>query len=87
MQIYDADCDVLRHPPDTYLNLFALPEHLSMLVTSIVVTNSLLLNSLSKIIGIINSAKHFPNRHFELIEKYYASLKKHLQQGISNPEF
>ena len=26
-------------------------------------------------------------RHFELIEKYHVSLKKLMQQGISNPEF
>ena len=44
-----------------YLNLFALPEHLHMLMTSIIVTNSQLPNSLSKAIGIINSSKHFPN--------------------------
>ena len=29
----------------------------------------------------------FYRRHFELIEKYHVSLKKLLQQGISNPEF
>ena len=29
----------------------------------------------------------FYRRHFELIEKYHVSLKKFLQQGISNPEF
>ena len=28
----------------------------------------------------------FYRRHFELIEKYHVSLKKLLQQGISNPE-
>ena len=44
-----------------YLNLFSLPEHLHMLLTSIIVTNSKLPNFLSKVIGIINSAKHFPN--------------------------
>ena len=44
-----------------YLNLFALPEHLRMLLTSIIVTNSKLPNFLSKAIGIISSAKHFPN--------------------------
>ena len=44
-----------------YLNLFALPEHLRMFLTSIIVTNSELPNFLSKAIGIINSAKHFPN--------------------------
>ena len=44
-----------------YLNLFALLEHLRMLLTSIIVTNSYLPNFLSKAIGIINSPKHFPN--------------------------
>ena len=44
-----------------YLNLFALPEHLRMLLTSIIVANSKLPNFLSKAIGIVNSAKHFPN--------------------------
>ena len=44
-----------------YLNLFALPENLRMLLTSIIVTNSKLPNFLSMAIGIINSAKHFPN--------------------------
>ena len=29
----------------------------------------------------------FHRRHFESIEKYHVSLKKLLQQGISNPEF
>ena len=29
----------------------------------------------------------FYRRHFELIEKYHVSLKKLMQQGISNPEF
>ena len=29
----------------------------------------------------------FNRRHFELIEKYHVSLKKPMQQGISNPEF
>ena len=42
-----------------YLNLFALPGHLRMLLTSSIVTNSYLPNFLSKAIGIINSAKHF----------------------------
>ena len=32
-----------------------------MLMTSIIVTNSKLPNSVNKTIGIINSAKHFPN--------------------------
>ena len=37
------DGDVLRRPPyvvHIYLNLFAFPEHLRMLLTSIIVTNS-----------------------------------------------
>ena len=70
-----------------YLILLALPEHLRMLMSLIIVTNSCLPNSLSKTIGIINSAKHFPNffrRRFELIEKNHVNLKKLLQQGISN---
>ena len=37
-----------------YLNLFALPEDLRMLLTSIIVTNSYLPNFLSKAIGIGN---------------------------------
>ena len=37
-----------------YLNLFVLSEHLRMLLTSIIVTNSYLSNFLSKAIGIIN---------------------------------
>ena len=44
-----------------YLNLFTLPEHLRMLLTSLIVTNSYLPNFLSKAIGIINSTKHFPS--------------------------
>ena len=44
-----------------YLNLFDLPEHFCMLLTSIIVTNSELPNFLNKANGIINSAKHFPN--------------------------
>ena len=42
-----------------YRNLFALPDHLRMLVTSIVVKNSWLSNSLGQTIGIINSARRF----------------------------
>ena len=44
-----------------YLNLFVLPEHLRMLLTLIIVTNSVLQNFLRKAIGIINSANCFPN--------------------------
>ena len=70
------------------LNLFAFPEHLRMLITSLIVTNSYLQNFLSKAIGIINSAfSKFYRRHFELIEQYHVSLKKLMQQGNCNPEF
>ena len=48
-----------------YLNFFALPEHLHMLVTSKVITNSNMPNSLSRAIGIINSAKHFSKFIYE----------------------
>ena len=41
--------------------LFALPEHLRTFVISIVVTHSLLPNSVDKAIGIISSAKYYPN--------------------------
>ena len=44
-----------------YLNLFALPEHLHTLLTPKIATNSELPNFLGKAIGIIKSAKHFPN--------------------------
>ena len=56
--------DVPRRPSNyvyIYLNFFALPEHFRMLLTTIIVTNSLLPNFLNKAIGTINSAKHFPN--------------------------
>ena len=38
-----------------YLNLFALPEHLCILLTSIILTNSDLSNSFSKAIGIVGT--------------------------------
>ena len=73
------DGDVPRRPSYAvyiYLNLFALPEHLRMLLTSIIVTNSYLPNFLSKAIGIISIAfSKFYRRHVELIEKYHVSPK------------
>ena len=36
---------------------------------------------------IIISYVKFYRRHSELVEKYNVSLRKHLQQGISEPEF
>ena len=52
-------------------------------------TSTVKANGIGKANGIINSAKHFPNFTVgtDLIEKYHVSLKKLLQQGISNPEF
>ena len=57
------DDDVPRRPSYgvyIYLNLFALIEHLRMLMTSIIV-KFLTVKFFSKAISIINSAKHFPN--------------------------
>ena len=61
-----------------------------MLVTLTVETNFQPPSFSNKAIGSMNSAKYFSKfyrRHFELIEKYHVSLKKLLQQDISNPEF
>ena len=63
------------------LNLFALPERLCKLLTSIIVTNSELPTFLSK------AFSKFYRWHVELIETYRVSLKKLLQQDISYPEF
>ena len=62
------DGDVLGVLPMVYihLSLFALPEHLRMFNSDFNSSNKFLTaNILSKDIGIINSAKLFPN--FELI--------------------
>ena len=68
-----------------YLNLFALSEHLRLLLTSIIVIlncgTSYRYHKLRK------AFSKFYHRHFELIEKYHVSLKKLMQQGICNPEF
>ena len=54
-------------------------------MTSNVVTKPLQPSSLGKATVIINFAK-FYRRHSGLVEKYNVSLKKLLQQGISEPE-
>ena len=69
-----------------YLNTFALPEHLRMIVTSIVVTNAYLPNSCQWNHELHKAFSKFYSRHFELIEKYHVYPKKLLQKGISNPE-
>ena len=72
------------------LNLFALPEHLRMLLTSIIVTNFLTAKLLKQGHGYHKLRKAFSKfyrMHFEFIKKYYVSLKKLMQQGICNPEF
>ena len=52
----------LNVPHGVYISqLIRFARVSSMLLTSIIVTNSLLPKFLSKAIGIINSAKHFPN--------------------------
>ena len=70
-----------------YLNLFALPEHLRMLLTSIIVTTSKLLKQGYRYHKLRKAFSKFYRRHFELIKKYHVSLKKLMQQGICNPEF
>ena len=77
------DCEVPR-PPSYGVYIFALQEHLLMLVIDFISRNKFLIDKLlNKAIGIINSAMHFHRRHYELIEKYNVSLKKLLQRGMS----
>ena len=78
-----------------YLNLFALPEHLRKLLTSIIV----IVNNRSKFLTakllkqgyrynkLRKAFSKFYHIHFGLIEKYHVSLKNFMQQGICNPEF
>ena len=68
-----------------YLNLFALPEHIRMLLTSIITAK--LLRQGYRYHKLRKAFSKFYRRHFELIEKYHVSLKKLMQQGICNPEF
>ena len=68
-----------------YLNLFAMPEHLRMFLTSIIVTNSF--RQGYRYHKLRKAFSKFYRRHFELIEKNNVSLKKLMQQGICNPEF
>ena len=73
-----------------YLNLFALPEHLGMLlifynrnkfITAKLLKQGYRYHKLRK------AFSKFYRRHFELIEKYHVSLKKLMEQGICNPGF
>ena len=60
-----------------------------MLITSIAVTNltGKLLKQGYRYHKLCKTFSKFYHSRFELIEKYLVSLKKLLQQGISNPEF
>ena len=73
-----------------YLNLFASPEHLRMLLTS-VIRNKFLTAKLLKqgywYHKLRKAFSKFYRRDFDLIENYHVSLKKLMQQGICNPEF
>ena len=77
------------HMGYTFLNLFDSPELLQTLVTPTVVTKSLLPNFLGRAIVIINFVgfSKFCRRNSALVEKYGVSLKKYLQQRISETEF
>ena len=55
-------------------------------MTSTVVTKPLQPSSLGKAAVIINFAKQLYRRRSWLVEKYNVSLRKHLQQGMSEPE-
>ena len=58
----NGDVPLSLHPMESIsLNSFVLLEHLAMLLTSILTTNSLLRNFLNKAIGIINFANPFLN--------------------------
>ena len=63
-----------------YLNLFALPEHLRMLLTSI--TTAKVLKQGYRYHKHRKAFSKFYRRQFELIEKYHVSVKKLIQQGI-----
>ena len=65
----------------TYLNLFALPEQSSINHRNKLLKHGYRYHKLSKAFS-----KTY-RRHFELIVKVHVSLKKLVQQGISNQEF
>ena len=88
------DGDVTQRPSYgvySYLNLFALPDRASSHVHDFNNRNKFLTAKLLKqgyqYHKLRKAFSKFYRRHFELIEKYHVSLKKLLQQGISNPEF
>ena len=68
-----------------YINLFDSLENCLMLLISVVVTKSLKQGYRFHKLGSVFSK--FCRRHRWWVEKYNVSLKKHLQQHISEPEF
>ena len=73
-----------------FLNLFALQEHLHVLMTSIINNRFLsakLLKQGYRYHKLRKAFSKFYRRHFELIEKISCQSEETLQQGISNPEF
>ena len=74
----------------TYLNLLDSPEILQIIITLTTVIKPLLPNFLGRAIVILKLRKAFSKfyrRQSALLEKHSASLKTHLQQGMSEPEF
>ena len=67
----------------TYLNLLDSPELLQTLMT----LTTVLLRQGYRYFKLRKAFSKFYRRHNALFEKYSASLKTLLQQGISEPEF
>ena len=78
---------ILAHMECTYLSLFISLEHRLTLMTC---PNKALINKLLKqgyrYHKLHNAFSKFYRHHSWLVEKYNVSLKKLLQQGISEPE-
>ena len=70
-----------------YLNLFALPEHVSDFNNRNKFLTAKLLKQGYRYHKLRKAFSKFYRGHFELVEKYHVSLKKLMQQGICNPEF
>ena len=70
-----------------YFKLFALPQHVSDFNSRNRFLTARLLKQGYRYHKLRKEFPKFYLRHFELIEKYHVSLKKLLQQSISNPEF
>ena len=86
------DGDVLRHPSyGVYISQLVRFARTSSHVTYFNNRNKFLTAKLLKqsyrYHKLCKAFSKFYRRHFELIEKYYVSLKKLMQQGICNPEF